>query len=314
MTNTVDTSRELRISRVYHAPRELVLKMWSDPDLISKWWGPHGFTTTTHRMDYRPGGEWVLTMHGPDGRDYSNRLCYDSIGSDRIEFTHYGDGETVHFLGRVTFEELGPRKTKMEFRMIFETAEERTRIVEEYGAGEGLAQTTTRLDILLGDVQMRANPFSLVISKPADDELKTVRSFRAPRELVFDAFTNAEHIRNWQGPRSLVFTESEFDARPGGKWHTCQVDSEGRTCRFFGDVIEVVRPEKLVMTFCFEEYDPQLETIWFEEVDGLTRVTNLTKFTDQANRDGMLESGMEPGLTEAFERLDDFLKAELEAV
>ena len=67
-------SREMVISRVINAPRELVFKVWTEPKHIEKWWGPNGFRTTTQRMEFRPGGIWRFVMHGPDGRDYQNRI------------------------------------------------------------------------------------------------------------------------------------------------------------------------------------------------------------------------------------------------
>jgi uncharacterized protein YndB with AHSA1/START domain len=73
------TDREIVTTRVFDAPREMVFDAWTDPKHIGQWWGPIGFTTTTHEMDVRPGGVWRFTMHGPDGRDYKNRIVYTEI-------------------------------------------------------------------------------------------------------------------------------------------------------------------------------------------------------------------------------------------
>jgi activator of HSP90 ATPase len=72
-TSARTTEREIILERIFDAPRELVFEAWTDPQRIGQWWGPRGFTTTVYGMDVRPGGEWRLTMHGPDGRDYKNR-------------------------------------------------------------------------------------------------------------------------------------------------------------------------------------------------------------------------------------------------
>jgi len=61
--------REITATRIFNAPRELVFDLWTTPEHLGQWWGPRGFTTTTHAMDMRPGGEWRFVMHGPDGRD-----------------------------------------------------------------------------------------------------------------------------------------------------------------------------------------------------------------------------------------------------
>lgn len=69
--------REIVITRVFDAPREQVFDAWTDSEHVSQWWGPNGFTTTTHEMDVRPGGVWRFIMHGPDGVDYKNRIVYN---------------------------------------------------------------------------------------------------------------------------------------------------------------------------------------------------------------------------------------------
>src|SRR5437879_5935817 len=66
-------------TRVFDAPRALVFSAWTDPKHLAQWWGPNGFTTTTHAFDFRPGGVWRFVMHGPDGRDYQNRIIFDEI-------------------------------------------------------------------------------------------------------------------------------------------------------------------------------------------------------------------------------------------
>src|SRR5437016_4011897 len=101
MTDILDSTREYSISRTFRAPRDLILKMWSDPELLSNWWGPVGFSTTTHEMDFRPGGHWKMTMHGPNGSKYPNLLRYIETGPDRIVYDH-GDFDKTDFRVIVT--------------------------------------------------------------------------------------------------------------------------------------------------------------------------------------------------------------------
>ena len=70
---------EITTTRIFNAPPEAVWRAWTDPAQITHWWGPIGFSTTIHKMDFRPGGEWNLTMHGPDGTDYENRKIFKEI-------------------------------------------------------------------------------------------------------------------------------------------------------------------------------------------------------------------------------------------
>jgi uncharacterized protein YndB with AHSA1/START domain len=98
----------IRITRDVAAPPALVWSAWTDPSRVSRWWGPVGFTTTTHSHDLRPGGEWHFTMHGPDGTDYGNRVVYETIEPERLlTYAHYAAGDPddkPHFHARHSFE------------------------------------------------------------------------------------------------------------------------------------------------------------------------------------------------------------------
>ena len=119
----------------------------SDPKHLSKWWGPDGFRTSTSAFEFKAGGVWRFVMHGPDGRDYENRVTFDEIVKpERIAYHHGGgdDVEPVQFRTIVTFDDLGG-KTRVTLRGTFPSAEERARVIREYGADKGLAQTLARL-------------------------------------------------------------------------------------------------------------------------------------------------------------------------
>jgi uncharacterized protein YndB with AHSA1/START domain len=136
-------------TRIFAAPRELVFSAFTDPAHLAHWWGPDGFTTTTHSFDFRPGGTWRFVMHGPDGRDYQNRITYDEIvPPERLAYHHGGgdDVEPVQFNTTVIFEDLGNGQTRLIWRGQFPTAEMRARVVKDYGADKGLVQTMARLD------------------------------------------------------------------------------------------------------------------------------------------------------------------------
>jgi uncharacterized protein YndB with AHSA1/START domain len=134
--------------REFEAPRELVFEAWTAPKHLSQWWGPDGFTTTTSAFDMRPGGVWRFVMHGPDGRDYQNRITFDEVVEPERLVYHHGGGddvEPVQFRTIVTFEALGPRTTRVTWRAEFPSAAERDRVVKEYGADKGMVQTLNRL-------------------------------------------------------------------------------------------------------------------------------------------------------------------------
>jgi uncharacterized protein YndB with AHSA1/START domain len=149
--HSIDLDRDPRAiiaMREFDAPRELVFEAWTDPKHLSQWWGPDGFTTTTSAFDMRVGGVWRFVMHGPDGRDYENRITFDEIVTpERIRYHHGGgdDVEPVQFRTTVTFEDLGSRRTRITLHAVFPSAAERDRVVKEYGADKGAVQTLARL-------------------------------------------------------------------------------------------------------------------------------------------------------------------------
>jgi uncharacterized protein YndB with AHSA1/START domain len=148
--SSVDLERDPRSiigRREFNAPRALVFSAWTDPKHLAQWWGPFGFTTTTSSFDFRPGGIWRFVMHGPDGRDYQNRITFEEIVSpERIVYRHGGgdDVEPVQFRQTVIFEDLGSR-TRVIWRGDFPSAAERNRVIKEYGADKGLEQCMARL-------------------------------------------------------------------------------------------------------------------------------------------------------------------------
>ncbi len=139
--------RELVATRVFDAPRELVFRMWTDPRHVAQWWGPRGFTNTILEMDVKPGGVWRLIMHGPDGRDYPNRIVFDLVVEpELLAYTHSADtdGPPEVFATTVTFAAEGHR-TRLTMRMVFASREARDEMTRKYGADKGLVETLDRL-------------------------------------------------------------------------------------------------------------------------------------------------------------------------
>ena len=149
---TIASEREIVVTRRFRAPIELVWDAWTSPAHLEKWWGPIGFTTTTSAFDFKPGGQWVHTMHGPDGTDYPNQITFrEIVPGRRLSYSHSGgsDGEpTLAFDVTAVFErdEVGTRVT---WRMTMTSAADRQRVIDEFGAYEGALQTLDRLADLL---------------------------------------------------------------------------------------------------------------------------------------------------------------------
>lgn len=148
--DTASDPRAIFASREFDAPRDVVWRAWTDPDEVVKWWGPEGFTTTTRAIEVRPGGVWRFVMHGPDGRDYENLITFEEVVEpERLVYRHGGgkdELEPVNFAVIVTFEDLGSR-TRLTMTMTFPTADQRTLVIENYGADTGLVEHLERLRV-----------------------------------------------------------------------------------------------------------------------------------------------------------------------
>lgn len=145
--NTSTADREIRAIRVFDAPRDLVYRMWTEPEHVVHWWGPNGFTNTFEQFDLKPGGVWRFIMHGPDGTDYPNLIVFlEVVPPEKLVYKHGSDMEDHpgDFHVTVLFSEQNG-KTTLEMTMLFQTVEQRNDTVEKYGAVEGLKQTMDRL-------------------------------------------------------------------------------------------------------------------------------------------------------------------------
>lgn len=152
------TDREIVITRLINAPRELVFEAFTDVRHLSQWWGPEGFSTTTRNFEFRTGGEWDFVMHGPDGTDYQEWISWtDIVPPERIAMLHgESPGDPNAFESVLTFTPEGDA-TRIEMRTLFPTAELRDEAVEKYHAIECGQQTLGKLaDYVTGILQTGA--------------------------------------------------------------------------------------------------------------------------------------------------------------
>ncbi|MCC7409840.1 MAG: SRPBCC domain-containing protein [Phycisphaeraceae bacterium] len=321
------SGREMIVTRVIDAPRELVFEAWSRPEHLARWWGPRGFTTTTREMEFKAGGVWRLCMHGPDGRDYENQINYvEIVRPERIVYRHGGDIDhgPVHFDVTVTFEEAPGGKTRLTMRSVMPSAEVLAHVVKEYGALEGAMQTIDRLTEELASTAVKTEPGMFAISRVID----------APRERVFEVWTKQEHLAKWFGPKGFEITESRLELRVGGVYHYCmrsEASSGGGGTsggwEMWGKWVfrEISRPERLVFVSGFS--DPAgktarspfpgpwpletLSVVTFAEQEDWTVVTVAWRPLEAtAEERAEFEKGMESmrkGWTGTFERLEGYV-------
>jgi len=147
--------REIVLKRTLDAPRELVFEVWTDPKHLVQWWGPNGFTLTIHEINVAVGGVWRFIMHGPDGRDYNNKVVFiEVVKPERLVYRHSGEvgTEPVSFQTTVTFADRDG-KTDLTLRAVFDTNEARDAAIKTRGAVEGGKQTLGRLGVYLAGLK-----------------------------------------------------------------------------------------------------------------------------------------------------------------
>lgn len=118
----ISSDREIFSSRILHAPVERVYQAFADPALLATWWGPAGFTNTIHEFDLKPGGQWRLTMYGPDKGNYENSSVFTTV--EPLRLVTWTRVSKLHFDMEVGFDAIDDGHTRISFRMIFATPEE----------------------------------------------------------------------------------------------------------------------------------------------------------------------------------------------
>ena len=155
----------------------------------------------------------------------------------------------------------------------------------------------------------------LVVTLPSEKEILLTRVIDAPRELVFKAYTDPKAIPQFWGPRKYTTVVDKMDVRPGGKWRFIQKDEEGQEFAFNGEYREVKAPEKLVHTFEFEPLAGHIavEHVTFEDMGDKTKIVDRMNFDNKEDRDGMVESGMESGAAELWDRFEELVQQKEQA-
>lgn len=192
MTTTKSKPNEISISRFYAAPASAVWDAWTDPDQVGQWWGPRGFTLTTHSKDIRTGGHWHYTMHGPDGVDYVNKTKYlEVVPGQKLVYDHGGNDERKPlFRVTVVFTEV-PGGTRMDMTMACPTPED---AVQTRGFIKKAGGNAT-WDRLAEHLEKRASGREVFVIN---------RSFAAPVAAL------KPEVLKEAGPNAVTFTEEDL--------------------------------------------------------------------------------------------------------
>lgn len=315
------THPDLILKRIYQAPRELVWTAITEPGHLAAWFGPHGFDNKSANVELRPGGDYSVLMAGPGGREFNAAYTISEVSPPEklVMVTEQGDHESENFHRVRLLFELTENNAQTTLTLTAEVLEAEAKATGPLaGTDWAWAQSMERLAGTIG---------CLVLDLP-DDRPATIitRIFEAPRELMWEAMTDAEHLQHWWGPNGMTNIVCEIDARPGGKWRVHQrVDSDqspggspkGAVFKFRGEVREVVPPEKIVQTFGMEGmYEDQtiVETMTLTDLGNgktLLKVVSVFEDIDEATafaaRKGLIDSGMSYGANETYQRLEAYL-------
>ncbi|WP_224095703.1 SRPBCC family protein [Nostoc sp. MS1] len=308
------------ITRVFNAPRELVWKVWTDPKHVEQWWGPKGFTTRVIEMDLRPGGQWHFVMIGADGTQYPCKgIFQEVVPQERIVATDEFDEGFEKVINvdlpqtmvttTIFSEEQG--KTKLTMVIVHQSADDR-RKHEQMGVIAGWNSSFDCLEEFLAKIVVNQG-HRLTLTLPSDREIVVERVFNAPRQLVFEAWTQPFHVKRWFGGcSSMTMTLCEIDLRAGGSWRYVLYDSgNGIEHAFSGEYREIVPPERLVATERYEGVadSDHLNTLTLTENDGKTTLHIHIQHSSGEQRDGHLQSGMEVGMNQTLNRLEEILQS-----
>ena len=148
-----------------------------------------------------------------------------------------------------------------------------------------------------------------IIAEPDSHQITIIREFAAPRDLLFRAHVDPELLVQWLGPRALTMTVDRYDVRHGGIWRYIHRDVDGSEFGFHGVFHGTPSLDGIVQTFEFEGFPGHvsLETLTFEDLGGVTRLRGVSVYQSVDDRDAVIKSGMEGGLNEGYERLDELV-------
>ena len=313
------TGYELRITRTFDAPRELVWKAWTDPKMAKQWSGPRGFQAVEFEMPERAGERWHMKMVGNrPGTDEPVTLQQGGVVKEMrppelLVYTFAWEARACVGLPESPFrenlvtirlEEQGG-KTVMHFTQgPFATESERD------GHNGGWNSAFDRF----AEFMLREQPERVADPNEVPTELHLKRFFAAPRQMVFDAWTRPEMVEQWWGPHGFTTTVEKLDARQGGTFQYRML-GPGHDRKVTGRFVEFYPPYRLhfAVKVLNTEGHAILEhstTVFFEQAEGGTTVYLDIQIEKSAPEAANALKGMRRGWGETLDRLDSMLSSQ----
>lgn len=315
-------SKAFTIERTFKASPARLWDLWTTKKGVEAWWGPEGFITKVEALDPRVGGafEYQMTAVGSEQVAALEGMGLPLVNHARNVFTDVASERRLAFKTRVDFiPGVLPYEVVMEVE--FHRVRAGTKIVvtssrmhnEQFEglSKQGEMEQLGKLGRLLGEVSAPSPGHAPVaLALPSEHEILISRVFDATPDRVFRAHLDPKALAEWWGPEEYANTVDRWEPRAGGAWRIVQKAPDGTEHPFRGIFKEIVPSKRLTWTF---EYEPlaghiATQTVTFEpQRGGKTKLSVRVLFANQEDRDGMLASGMEGGMRQGYERLDDLL-------
>jgi uncharacterized protein YndB with AHSA1/START domain len=246
--------QEVLVTSIYNVPREVVFKTVTDPLLVPKWWGPNRMTTTVYKMNVMPGGIWRFLQRDKEGKEYGfHGVYHDVVTPERLVYTTEFEG----LPGRVSLHT--DKYTERDSMTIctaltvFQSLDDRDQMLQ-WGMEEGTFETTRRLNDLLAKVNMQPRKDMFMKQHEKNEQCITLtRIFDAPRERVWERWTEPYQYMCWWGPKDFTAPYAKFDLRPGGKYLSCMRGPDGREYWDTGTYEEISEPSRIVHSDSFAD-------------------------------------------------------------
>jgi uncharacterized protein YndB with AHSA1/START domain len=253
-TKAIPGSLDMVIIHKFDAPRELVYKIYTDPNLIPEWWGPRNLTTKVEKMELRPGGIWRYIQQDPQNNIFAFHGVYHSLELNKqIISTFEWEGMPGHvILVTTNFEDEGNR-TIVTQQDVFQSVQDRDGMMQQ-----GMEQGTIEGDERFNELLARLNSGQRVgehLEHQAEGTgcITITREFDAPRELVWDRWTDPNQYMCWWGPKDFTSPYAKFDLHVGGKYLSCMRGPDGKEYWDTGIYEEISEPSRIVYTDSFAD-------------------------------------------------------------
>ena len=303
------------ITRILDAPVAMVYKAWTDAKQFSRWWGPHTFTNPTCEIDLRVGGKLLVLMASPEGEANplrgefleivpNEKIVLRMLMNDHTKDWHAivntarglsPDAAPANLISKILFEDVNG-KTKLTISQHFDHNTDRDAFLQ-LGATIGWGQSRAKMDSLLATLS-------------TEREFVQLRTINAPRALVWEVWSNVEHVSKWWGPNGFRNTFTQFDLRTGGVWVYSMHGPDGTDYPNWMRFDKVVPSEHIVYTHGAFLDDPNAfhgEIKFSDTEDHKTHIEMRVTLASGEIRNGMFEFGVFEGGDQTLGRLEAFL-------